>query len=261
MPDRPHLMVATPCYGGQVTTAYANSLLKLQSACRSRAIDLEWLMLGGDALITRARADLVAHFLDRPDATHLLFVDADIGFEPEQVFRLIDFDADVAAGAYPAKRIDWERVREVVAAGLPEPQSTALEYVFEVEDPTRIVSRGGFARVRYAGTGFLMIRRQVLTKLCAAHPQLHYRRTSSSTDPLGGSPNRFALFDCMIDPASGVYLSEDYAFCRRWTGLGGEIWVDVESRLVHVGPIAFVGNFATQFRPAPVPVSPAAAIA
>ncbi len=249
MSERPCLMVATPCYGGQVTTAYANSLLKLQTACRSHAIDFEWLMLSGDALITRARADLVAHFLGRPDPTHLLFIDADIGFEPEQVFRLIDFGADMAAAAYPAKRIDWGRVREVVAAGLPEPQSTALEYVFEVADPARIVARGGFAKVRYAGTGFLMIRRLVLTALCAAYPQLKYRHTSSSIDPLAKSPYRFALFDCMIDQSSGVYLSEDYAFCRRWTDLGGEIWVDVESRLTHVGPIAFAGNFATQFRP------------
>ena len=242
-------MVATPCYAGQVTTAYANSLLKLQTACRSRGIDLEWLMLNGDALITRGRADLVAHFLDRSDPTHLLFVDADIGFEPDQVFRLIDFGADVSAGAYPAKRIDWDRVREVMTAGLADPQSSSLEYVFEVDDPARIISRDGFAKVRYAGTGFLMIHRSVLTALCAAHPELRYRRTSSTTDPLANSPNRFALFDCMIDQASGVYLSEDYAFCRRWTDRGGEIWVDVASKLTHVGPITFTGNFATQFQP------------
>jgi hypothetical protein len=255
MSDRPHLMVATPCYGGQVTTAYANSLLRLQSACRGRGVDFEWLMLGGDALITRARADLVAHFLDRPDTTHLLFIDADIGFEPAQVFRLMDFGAEVTAAAYPAKRIDWARVREVITSGMAEPQSTALEYVFEVEDPARIVARDGFAQVRYAGTGFLMVRRAALTMLCAAYPQLKYQRTSSVTDPLGQSPNRFALFDCMIDPLSGVYLSEDYAFCRRWTALGGEIWVDVESRLTHVGPMAFAGNLATQFRPAPAEAS------
>ena len=66
-------------------------------------------------------------------------------------------------------------------------------------------------------------------------------------DPLAASPHRFALFDCLIDPATGVYLSEDFAFCRRWTDLGGEIWIDVESRLTHVGPHAFVGDFATQF--------------
>jgi hypothetical protein len=248
MSDRPSLLVATPCFGGQVTTAYANSMLKLQSACRTQGLDFEWLMLGGDALITRARADLVAHFLDRPDPTHLLFIDADIGFEPAQVFRLLAFDADVAACAYPAKRIDWQRVREVVAAGLPEPQATSLEYVFEVADPERIEARNGFAKVRYAGTGFLMIRRHALAALCAAHPQLQYRRTCLSTDPLGNSPHRYGLFDTLIDPVSGVYLSEDYAFCRRWTDLGGEIWVDTQSKLTHVGPLAFVGDFATQFR-------------
>ena len=248
MAARANLLVATPCFGGQVTTVYANSMLKLQAACRAQQIDFEWLMLGGDALITRARADLVAHFLDRPEATHLLFIDADIGFEPMQVFRLLAFDADVTASAYPAKRIDWQRVREVIAAGLPQPQSAALEYVFEVEDPARITARDGFVKVRYAGTGFLLIRRPALTALCAAHPQLRYRRTSTTSDPLGNSPNRYGLFDTLIDPASGVYLSEDYAFCRRWTDLGGEIWVDIESRLTHVGPTAYVGDFTTQFR-------------
>lgn len=247
MTAAPSLFVATPCFGGQVTTAYANSMLKLQSACRARSLPFEWLMLGGDALITRARADLVAHFLDRPDATHLLFVDADIGFEPAEVFRLLAFDADVTAGAYPTKRIDWQRVRDVIAAGLPAPQATALEYVFEVEDPARIVARNGFAQARYAGTGFLLIRRQALAALCRAHPQLQYRRTSTTADPLGNSANRYALWDTMIDPASGVYLSEDYAFCRRWTDLGGEIWIDTQSKLTHVGPIAFAGDFTTQF--------------
>jgi hypothetical protein len=248
MSDRSSLFVATPCFGGQVTTAYANSMLRLQSACRAQSMDFEWLMLGGDALITRARADLVAHFLDRPDATHLLFIDADIGFEPAQVFRLLAFDADVTAAAYPVKRIDWQRVRDVVVANLPALPSTALEYVFEVEDSSRVVARNGFVKARYAGTGFLLMRRQALTALCAAHPELQYRRTSSTTDPLGNSANRYALWDTMIDAASGVYLSEDYAFCRRWIDRGGEIWIDVESKLTHVGPIAFAGDFATQFR-------------
>ena len=251
MTDRASLFVATPCFGGQVTTAYANSLLNLQTAARAEGVDFEWLMLGGDAMITRARADLVAHFLDRPDATHCLFVDADIGFDPAQVFRLMAFDADMTACAYPAKRIDWSRVKEVIGAGLPQPESTSLQYVFEVDDPMRIVSVRGFVKVRYAGTGFLMIRRQALKTLIAAHPELMYRHTSTSTDALCNSPHRCALFDPIIDTASGVYLSEDYAFCRRWTDLRGEIWMDLDSKLTHVGPSAFVGDLTTQFRPSP----------
>ncbi len=249
MPTRPFLVVCTPCYGGLVTTAYANSLMALQKACTDRQVDFEWLMLGGDALITRARADLVAHFLDRPYATHLLFIDADICFAPDQVFRLLDFDAEFSACAYPSKTIDWQRVRNVIAMGRAKPEAAALRYVFEFDDPGRIPARGGFAKVRAVGTGFLMVQRAALEKLCAAHPELRYRRTSTAADALAASPNRFALFDCMIEPDSGVYLSEDYAFCRRWTNLGGEIWLDLQSRLTHIGPMEFAGDLATQFDP------------
>ena len=246
---RPCLVVGTPCYGGLVTSAYATSLLQLQMACAARGIGFEWLMLGGDALITRARADLVAHFLDRPHATHLLFIDADIGFAPEQALRLFDFGAEMAACAYPTKSIDWARVARVVALGRPNPQAASLRYVFEAEDPEHIATRNGFAKVRSVGTGFLLVQRAALEQLCAAHPELRYRRTSTSADALAASANRFALFDCMIEPETGTYLSEDYAFCRRWTALGGEIWLDLQSRLTHVGAMAFAGDLATQFDP------------
>jgi hypothetical protein len=246
-PDRQRLLVATPCFGGVVTSVYANSLLKLQLACQERKIELRALMLGGDALVTRARANLVAHFLDDPQATHLLFIDADIGFEPAQVFRLMDFDADMTAAAYPTKRIDWDKARAVLAAGRPQPESASLSYVLEFEDPNRIGVRDGFAKVRYAGTGFLMIRRAALEALCRHYPALHYRREHSHADPLATSPHRFALFDCVIDRATDTYLSEDFSFCRRWTEMGGEIWTDLESKLTHVGPVAFAGDVATQF--------------
>jgi hypothetical protein len=241
------LVIATPCYGGLVTSVFAESLLKLQQAAQARDIALKVLMLGGDALITRARANLVAHFLEDAAATHLLFIDADIGFDPDQVFRLIAFGADMSAAIYPTKRIDWDKVAAVVAAGRPRPEAAALSYVLEVPDPDKVGVRGGFAQVRYVGTGFLMIRRAALLRLCAAYPQLQYRREHSHSDRLRGSAFRYALFDCLIDPVEQVYLSEDFSFCRRWTEIGGEIWVDLNSRLTHIGPIAFDGDLSTQF--------------
>ena len=119
----------------------------------------------------------------------------------------------------------------------------------EFENPEKIAARGGFAKVKYAGTGFLMIRRDVLVKMVAHYADLKYTRQNQSDDPLKGSPNRCALFNCMIDSATGTFLSEDYSFCRRWIDMGGEIWADLESRLTHVGPVAFNGNVATQFGP------------
>jgi hypothetical protein len=244
MIDRPGIMVMTPCYGVQVGASYCESILRLQIACQRRGVDFGYRWRSGDALITRVRAELVAEFLAHPHATHLLFIDADISFDAEQVFRLLDFDADVTAAAYPVKEFDWEKIARAVRAGR-DPQTAALNYVtaWQLENG-KVVARSGFAKVRYAGTGFLMIRREVLIKLCEAHPELKYRRVHYPNDPLKDNPHRFALFECMIDPDSGEYLSEDFAFCRRWTDLGGEIWLDVESKLDHSGQHLFVGNLA-----------------
>ena len=130
--------------------------------------------------------------------------------------------------------------------------AASLDYVLEIDNPDRVTVVAGFTRVRYAGTGFLMIRRHVLETMCA-HPDyasLQFFR-EHSRDVLAGSPNRFALFECMIDPATGTYLSEDFAFCKRWTDIGGEIWADLDSRLDHVGPAVFHGDIASQFAAAP----------
>lgn len=251
MLDRIHLVVATPCFGGQVSSIYASSLFALQSAVRGKSnLELKVHLRDGDALITRARANLVALFLDDPAATHFLFVDADIGFAPEQVFRLIECGADVVAGIYPIKRVNWEKARRAIDANRPNLPAASLDYVLEIDDPDHVMVVNGFARVRYAGTGFLMIRRHVLEKMCKHYASLRFFREHSH-DALSGSRNRFALFECLIDPATGTYLSEDFAFCKRWTDLGGEIWADLDSRLDHVGPSVFHGDIASQFGQAP----------
>ncbi len=245
---RIHLVVGTPCYGGQVTSLYTTALLKLQQACAQRGdMDLTVKLLWGDALITRARQNLVAHFLEIPTATHLLFIDGDIGFEPDQVFRLLSFDVDMAAGVYPTKRIDWEKVALVAKEGKGGLESTTLSYVIEMEKPEKLDFKAGFVKVRFAGTGFLMIKRQVLLKMIEHYPELSYTREHQAEDPLRGSRFRSALFNCFIDEATGAYLSEDFSFCRRWTDMGGEIWADLKSRLTHVGSIAFSGDVSTQF--------------
>src|SRR5437660_6636674 len=128
MSERIHLKVATPCFGGQVSSIYAGSIFHLQRAVRSRPnFDLTVMMRDGDALITRARANLVTLFLENPSATHLLFVDADIGFRPDQVFRLIESGADMVAGVYPIKRVNWDKARRLLESQRPITPSAALD--------------------------------------------------------------------------------------------------------------------------------------
>src|ERR1700744_5072851 len=156
MTEQFHLVVATPCFGGQVSSIYASSLFALQRAVHSMSnVQLKVHMRDGDALITRARANLVTLFLDDPSATHLLFIDADIGFTPDQVFRLIESGADVVAGCYPIKRVNWDKAKRAMAANRPNPQSSSLDYVLELDNPDQVRVVNGFTRVRYAGTGFL----------------------------------------------------------------------------------------------------------
>jgi hypothetical protein len=242
----PFVVFATPCYGGQVTVAFLSSMLKLQQACQQHGVGFEFLEISGAPLVTYARNELIARFLDRPHATHLMFIDADIGFDQEQVFRLLRFGADVTAGVYPRKMIDWGKVARAVQSGRA-PEQAALHYVVAWPDSGPLEVRGGFARVRYVGAGFLLMRRQVLTRLCEAYPELRYRR--QHMEGSAGNPYCYGLFETMIDPKIEGYLSEDAGFCRRWGELGGEIWVDTQSRLNHVGPIAFSGDLATQFEP------------
>jgi len=241
-----NLVLATPCFGGQISVLYAASLLKLQQIVRTYSgLTLKVIFKDGDALITRARASLISQFLDDPESTHLLFVDADIGFAPDQVLRLIECGADMCAAIYPIKRIDWDKVRKTIEAARQNPAAAALKYVFEVDDPNAVTAKAGFVKVRYAGTGFLMIRREALQRMCGHYPHLQYKRDHSS-DAATASGNRFALFECMI-AEDGTYLSEDFAFCKRWTDMGGEIWADYESQLNHVGPMTFCGDLSSQF--------------
>src|SRR5205085_7019744 len=96
-----------------------------------------------------------------------------------------------------------------------------------------------FAKVAYGGTGFLMISREAVQKMTDAHPELR-AKMGDMADPL--APEAVMLFETMIEPETGQYLSEDYAFCRRWRDLGGEIWADVEARLTHTGPATYHGS-------------------
>ncbi len=254
-PTRVNLVVATPCFGGQVSVIYAASLLKLEKRLRTyKGVSLKVLFKDSDALITRARASLVSQFLDDASATHLLFIDADVGFEPDQVLRLVECGAEMCAAVYPIKRLDWNKVQQTIETVRLNPQAAALRYVFEVDDPNAVIEQHGFVKVRYAGTGFLMIRRQALARMCVRYPQLQYKR-DHSIDAAAASDNRFALFECMI-AEDGTYLSEDFAFCKRWTDIGGEIWADLGSKLNHVGPMTFCGDLSSQFAPAGASAEP-----
>jgi hypothetical protein len=253
MTDRqpPFLFVATPCFGGLVTTNYMMSIVKLMQYADQHSFSISLNLLARDSLITRARNTLVAHFMSMPQATHLMFIDSDIGFEPELVHRMLQFDEDVVGGMYPAKALCWAPEDKIVQR--EPPQTATLNYVGQFCRGEELERRGPFATGVYAATGFMMIKRRVFERLIEAHPELAYSSDHVYT-PVKTERQYHALFECRIDPETREYLSEDFGFCRLWRALGGKIWLDVEGELVHTGAHDFAGNPALRYGASEAPL-------
>ena len=239
-------MIGTPCFGGLVTKNYTVSLLQATFALAKAGIQVNINLLGGDALIQRARSHITADFLDKTDMTHLLFVDADISFNPDQLMRLIDFDKDMVAAQYPLKNIYWDKIPGRMAQGEPLKEAGLL-YTASICTGPNARFEGGFATAEYVATGFLLIKRNVFERMISAYPETKFKYLDIPSSLQPARNNLYALYDCMVDPERGHYMSEDYAFCRRWRNIGGEIWVDLNSKLTHEGPMLFHGDTSRRF--------------
>src|SRR5580658_3249953 len=139
------ILIATPCFGGVVSQSYMLSVVRLMSYAKSAGFDVSLSMVGYDALISRARSTLVAAFLDNPAATHLLFIDADISFEPQQVERLLKFDKDFTGALYPLKSMDWDLVPQRCVERSESVAQAALSYVGTFSPEPEQKQEGGFA--------------------------------------------------------------------------------------------------------------------
>jgi hypothetical protein len=243
--SKPFILIGTPCYGGQVFQGYMESVIQLMGYASRNDFDVSLALLGGDSLITRSRNKLVTTFLDMKQATHLMFIDADIAFKPEDVHRMLKFDHEVAAGIYPIKNFDWAQFKKNASVSdtpADKLMEAGLHYVGYPCPEKERETRDGFVTGTYAGTGFMLIRRSCLERMIFAYSDTKFNVAHTYPIPKERSENQFALFDCMIEPETNVYLSEDFTFCRRWREIGGKIWLDMESRLSHYGTFRFQGD-------------------
>ena len=237
------IYLATPCFACLLSNSFAASLIALQALCARRGVLIHVDFIGNESLVERARNVLVARYLKYSDFTHFLFIDADIGFNPDLVFRLLDFDKDVVGAVYPKKSIDWAKVADKIKAGDPE-DIRQMGLDFNINLKTLDPPDNGFVKVLDTATGFMMIKRGVLEKMYE-----HYREELFAVNDIQGQnvDDYVALFACMIDPETKRFLSEDYAFCRRYQQMGGDIWCDLASPLSHTGTNIFRGDITQRF--------------
>lgn len=237
MNNKPSLYLATPCYGGMVCQEFMQSVLRTLHVCMLNQITLNVFMMGNESLITRGRNQLVAEFM-ASKFSHLIFIDADIEYDPNDILKLISHNKPVVTGAYPLK------VDPVAYMINPTSEGKKNNDLVEVKD---------------AGTGFMMIQRDVIEKMQKAYPELHYtgdfdndqyRKDLADKNEHKEQlkKNLYSLFDTSHDKENNNnYLSEDFTFCRRWQKIGGEIWLDTSITLNHIGKKNYKGDCSKIF--------------
>lgn len=253
--ELPCLYILTPCYGGMCYTSYTRSLMSTVEKLKQYNIDVHIEFCNNDSLVSRARNNLIAKAMSNPRTTHIMFIDADITWNAEEIIKLLITDKDLCGGVYPMKKYNWDRMLKPVP---DEKKGSILSQWIENKDNTvfkdivddktfiqhkllsynlnytsnKITINDNMAEVRHIATGFMLIKRTVIEQMAKAFPYTKY------TDDIGflkKTENEFAyaLFDCGVE--NDHYLSEDWMFCERWRKLGGSIYVDVTINLIHTG--------------------------
>ena len=189
--QRPHICM--PCYGGMLTESTFMSYIKWSNTCRQLGIDWTVETMTNESLISRARNTLVAKFLNSPDSTHLVFIDADIGWEPWHLLLLLNHDVDVIGGLYPMKSLPVRWVVNGIEGGKTSEDGNLLE-------------------VSKTGTGFMVVKRDVFAKL-DEHPAVVPFKNDIGLDPVL-DPYMKTYYD--TDVREGRYYSEDWSFCEIW---------------------------------------------
>lgn len=238
------LFLSTPCYGGMCLQKYAESILALQALASQEGLQLYIDTLENESLVQRARNVAVGRFMQKSNADYFMFIDADIHFDPKSVIRLIKSGHDLSVACYPKKFVDWNQAAAAVKKGdemSMEMLSASLVVNFGAQK-VQIVD--GFAPVLDGPTGFMVIKRDVFRRMEKQYPELNCMNDHQNRD----FDTYHACFDCMIDPVSRRYLSEDYAFCRRWQQMGGKIYADTQTTLGHVGNLPFNGQLSERIK-------------
>ena len=283
------LFLATPMYSGMCYGTYARSVCELVTIFTQKEIPLQLYSLFNESLITRARAYACDEFL-RSDATHLLFIDSDVGFNPNDIVCMMSLmtdesSYDIMGGPYAKKCIAWEKIRLAVNKGFADKDPQQLDqfcgdYVFNPLPGTQSFSILEPAEMLEIGTGFFMVKRQVLLDFQKAYPELSFRPDHIRTEHFDGSREITMFFDAAIDrpflekdyrltlekiylgsvnpkeeaervlkkadkelsDCSKRYLSEDYFFSQKCRAIGKHVWLCPWMQTSHTGTMIYGGS-------------------
>jgi glycosyltransferase involved in cell wall biosynthesis len=236
-----HVNIATPMYGGNCKGQYMDSVFNLSFALLMKGHTVSFGRVYNESLITRARNALVNEFMTNEETDVLLFIDADIQFDPSQVLRMLEQeDVELIGGVYPIKSINWTQIRNAVLTG--EDNFERYTGRFTVNGMPRGVEidLNAPVEVDQVATGMMMVRRSVFEKMMPS------TGTYAKNLPNGEFDREQPIYDFFrtdIDE-HGILLSEDYYFCDKWKKLGGKVYAAPWINMIHYGDYGFAGSLA-----------------
>ena len=251
------IIILTPCYGSQCHITYVTSLMNTMILFTSLGIEIFVEFCRNDSLVSRARNNLIAKAMHNKSITHMIFIDADITWNPVDILKLVLADKNIVGGVYPVKNYEWNKLtnqtNNITKEWIDKKNSSQLNGISNEEFIQHRMVRynlnyinntlevvNNLTKVKHLATGFMMIRRDTIEKMTRAFP---YTKYIDNVGFLQDDENEYAyaLFDCGVE--DGLYCSEDWLFCSRWNKMGGEVWVDITINLNHSGVEEFKGSY------------------
>ena len=242
------LFVATPVHS-EVSIHYAQALLELQKHCFKKKVKIHFNLMKS-SLVTQGRNMCVSEFL-KSDYSHLLFIDSDISFNAGAAERLVAQDKDVISIPYPLKDMNWDKGMHMINEGkIKEAKDLRnkafYRYPFKVQNNNEIRIQNGVIEVTHSPTGFMLIKREVFTKMIKAYPHLRIDQDQVINGKNVRLEHMWNFFDTEFDPEKHTYLGEDFAFCKRWKDIGGTCHAWIMDYITHVGEHQYTGRFADE---------------
>ena len=240
------IFLATPVHS-ECSIHYTQSLLEFQKACFAKNILVSFSLMKS-SLVTQGRNLCVANFLQENIYSHFLFIDSDIDFEPDTIFRMLEKDKDVIACPYPLKTVSWDKIhRRMKEGNVEDPQDMAKDgnmFPVKIGDLTKDIEvKEGVMEVSHAPTGCMLIKAEVFQKMMKAYPDLKINQKTILNGKEQDHEYMYNFFDTMHDKESKKWYGEDFAFCQRWTAIGGKCHIYIMDYITHIGEYPYIGRF------------------
>ena len=230
------LFIATPCYGGNVNVNFMESVINLVMKCSLTNIRCEFFKIPFESLIPRGRNVCASAFLNS-GCTHMIFIDADIMFDANDVMLLLKGNKDISGGSYPKKALSNNIIKTNT---LKDTIAKCVNYTSIITKPLTTVDEKGFIESDYIATGFMMIKREVFFELIKTYPEIRYKNDINAYKKFTYNNYFYDFFQSKV--INEKYVSEDYGFCKLWTNNGGKIYTNLYIKLNHIGNMIYYGN-------------------